>query len=103
MIGPLLILLLVLVQLQVVQLMLLDCKRTVPLLIQNKDLISPPEVVSQLLTASNKCDSRYFLHLYLHALFEANPHAGKDFHDMQVWRRLTTYFFSLFLFLSTIC
>ncbi|KAJ6344892.1 hypothetical protein OIU78_007725 [Salix suchowensis] len=69
---------------KVVQLMMLDCKCTVPLLIQNKDLISPPDVVSQLLNASNKCDSKYFLHLYLHALFEVNPHAGKDFHDMQI-------------------
>ncbi|KAI5575746.1 hypothetical protein BDE02_09G001100 [Populus trichocarpa] len=69
---------------KVVQLMMLDCKRAVPLLIQNKDLISPPDVVSKLLNASNKCDSKYFLHLYLHALFEANPHVGKDFHDMQV-------------------
>jgi len=91
-IDSLLILLLVLVQLQVVQLMMLDCKRAVPLLIQNKDLISPPDVVSKLLNASNKCDSKYFLHLYLHALFEANPHVGKDFHDMQVWRRLAIYF-----------
>lgn len=69
---------------QVVQLMLLDCKRAVSLLIQNKDLITPSEVVTQLLNARDKCDSRYFLHLYLHALFEVNPHAGKDFHDMQV-------------------
>lgn len=69
---------------QVAQLMMLDCKRAVPLLIQNRDFISPSEVVSQLLAASKKCDSRYFLHLYLHALFEVSPHAGKDFHDMQV-------------------
>ncbi|CAL0324194.1 unnamed protein product [Lupinus luteus] len=69
---------------KVVQLMMLDCKRAVPLLIQNRDLITPPEVVKQLLNADVKCDSRYFLHLYLHSLFEVNPHAGKDFHDMQV-------------------
>ncbi|XP_059645373.1 vacuolar protein sorting-associated protein 41 homolog [Cornus florida] len=69
---------------KVVQLMTLDCKRAVPLLIQHRELITPPEVVSQLLAAGNKCDSRYFLHLYLHSLFEANPHAGRDFHDMQV-------------------
>jgi len=69
---------------QVVQLMMLDCKRAVPLLIQNRDLISPPEVVKQLLNADDKSDRRYFLHLYLHSLFEVNPHAGKDFHDMQV-------------------
>uniref|UniRef100_A0A2P2MIV2 Vacuolar protein sorting-associated protein 41 homolog n=1 Tax=Rhizophora mucronata TaxID=61149 RepID=A0A2P2MIV2_RHIMU len=69
---------------KVVQLMMLDCKRAVTLLIQNKDLISPSKVVSQLLAARNKCDSRYFLHLYLHSLFEMKPHAGRDFHDMQV-------------------
>jgi hypothetical protein len=40
--------------------------------------------VKQLLNANNKSDCRYFLHLYLHSLFEVNPHAGKDFHDMQV-------------------
>ncbi|XP_050206162.1 vacuolar protein sorting-associated protein 41 homolog isoform X2 [Mercurialis annua] len=67
-----------------VQLMMLDSKRAVSLLIQNRDLIPPAEVVSQLLATRNKCDSRYFLHLYLHSLFETNPHAGKDFHDMQV-------------------
>lgn len=69
---------------QVVQLMTLDCKRAVPLLIQNRDLITPSEVVSQLLNASKKSDSRHFLHLYLHSLFEVNPHAGREFHDMQV-------------------
>lgn len=68
--------------------MMLDCKHAVPLFIQNKDVITPTEVVSKLLNASNKCDSRYFLHLYLHSLFEVNPHAGKDFHDLQVWRTL---------------
>ncbi|XP_061345356.1 vacuolar protein sorting-associated protein 41 homolog isoform X2 [Gastrolobium bilobum] len=69
---------------KVVQLMMLDCKQAIPLLIQNKDLITPHEVVKQLLDVDNKCDCRYFLHLYLHSLFEVNPHAGKDFHDMQV-------------------
>ncbi|OVA17911.1 Clathrin [Macleaya cordata] len=69
---------------KVVQLMMLDGKRAVSLLIQNRDLIPPVEVVPKLLDASNKCDSRYFLHLYLHSLFETSPHAGKDFHDMQV-------------------
>lgn len=73
--------------LQVVQLMMLDCKRAVPLLIQNRDLITPSEVVSQLLNARNKSDIRYFLHLYLHSLFEVNPHAGKDYHDMQVIKK----------------
>ncbi|XP_028776127.1 vacuolar protein sorting-associated protein 41 homolog [Neltuma alba] len=69
---------------KVVQLMILDCKRAVSLLIQNRDSISPAEVVKQLLNANIKCDHRYFLYLYLHSLFEVNPHAGKDFHDMQV-------------------
>ncbi|KAL6967122.1 Vacuolar protein sorting-associated protein 41 [Sarracenia purpurea var. burkii] len=69
---------------KVVQLMMIDYKRAVPLLTQHRDLITPSEVVSQLLAAEKKCDSRYFLHLYLHSLFEANPHAGRDFHDMQV-------------------
>ncbi|KAK4408440.1 Vacuolar protein sorting-associated protein 41 [Sesamum angolense] len=69
---------------KVAQLMMIDCKRAVPLFIQHRDLISPSDVVSQLGAAKNKCDYRYFLHLYLHSLFEANPHAGRDFHDMQV-------------------
>ncbi|KAK4607598.1 hypothetical protein RGQ29_001446 [Quercus rubra] len=72
------------IQEKVVQLMTIDCKHAVPLLIQNKDVIAPSDVVSQLLNSSNKCDNRYFLHLYLHSLFEVNPHSGKDFHDMQV-------------------
>ncbi|CAL1378642.1 unnamed protein product [Linum trigynum] len=69
---------------KVVQLMMLDCKRAVSLLMQNRELISPNDVVSQLLASKTQCDSRYFLHLYLHSLFEANPHAGKEYHDMQV-------------------
>ncbi|PKI63407.1 hypothetical protein CRG98_016212, partial [Punica granatum] len=68
---------------KVVQLMMLDPKRAVPLFIQNRDLITPSEVVLQLMSAQDKCDSRYFLHLYLHVLFEVNPHAGRDFQDMQ--------------------
>ena len=67
--------------------MMLDCKRAVPLLILHRDFITPSEVVSQLLDASKKCDSRYFLHLYLHASFEVSQHAGKDFHDMQVYSK----------------
>lgn len=67
---------------KVVQLMKIDCKRAVSLLIQHRELITPFEVVSQLKAA--KDDSRYFLHLYLHSLFEANPDAGREFHDMQV-------------------
>ena len=70
------------VPVQVVQLMMLDCKRVVSLLIQNKGLISTPKAVKQLLNADNKCDWIYFLHLYLHSLFEVNPCAGKDFHDV---------------------
>ncbi|CAH1452513.1 unnamed protein product [Lactuca virosa] len=69
---------------KVAHLMSIDHKRTVSMLIQHRDLITPAEVVSQLLAAKKQVDSRYFLHEYLHALFEANPHAGRDFHDMQV-------------------
>ncbi|KAI3679451.1 hypothetical protein L2E82_51362 [Cichorium intybus] len=69
---------------KVAHLMSIDHKRTVALLIQHRDLITPAEVVSQLLAAKKQLDSRLFLHEYLHALFEANPHAGRDFHDMQV-------------------
>lgn len=69
---------------QVVQLMTIDCKLAVALLVQHRDFITPSEVVSQILATKNNCDSRYFLHMYLHLLFEANPHAGKEFHDMQV-------------------
>lgn len=80
--------------------MMIDCKRAVPLLIQNKDVITPSEVVSQLQNASNKCDHRYFLHLYLHSLFEVNPHAGKDFHDVQVGRDTEPHFGLNSVFLS---
>ncbi|XP_028074583.1 vacuolar protein sorting-associated protein 41 homolog [Camellia sinensis] len=69
---------------KVVQLMMTDCKRAVLFLTKHRDLITASKVVSQLLATGNKCDSRYFLHLYLLSLFEANPHAGRDFHDMQV-------------------
>ncbi|XP_031112370.1 vacuolar protein sorting-associated protein 41 homolog [Ipomoea triloba] len=69
---------------KVAQLMMIDCKRAIPLLIQHRDLIPPPEVVSQLMASENKDDSRYLMHLYLHALFEINPHAGRDYHDLQV-------------------
>lgn len=64
--------------------MLLDCKRATALFIQNRELIAPSEVVPQLLKAGNKCDSRFYLYLYLHALFQVSPNTGKDFHDMQV-------------------
>ncbi|XP_073270278.1 vacuolar protein sorting-associated protein 41 homolog isoform X2 [Primulina huaijiensis] len=69
---------------KVAQLMMIDCKRAVPLFIQQRELISPSDVVSQLMAAKNKCDYRYFLQLYLHSLFVSNPHAGMEFHDMQV-------------------
>jgi hypothetical protein len=65
--------------------MILDSKGTVHLLIQHRDIIPPYEVVEQLLHTNKKCDKRHFLHLYLHALFEIDIHAGKDFHDMQVF------------------
>ncbi|EPS74380.1 hypothetical protein M569_00372, partial [Genlisea aurea] len=69
---------------KVAQLMIMDCKRAVALFIQYRDLVNPSDVVSQLLAAKSKCDHRYFLHLYLHSLFESNPDAGRDYHDMQV-------------------
>lgn len=70
--------------LQVAQLMMIDCKRAISLFIHHRDIVSPSDVVSQLVAAKTKCDYRQFLHLYLHSLFESNPHAGRDFHDMQV-------------------
>lgn len=83
--GPFLeLVLLYLSTLQVVQLMILDCKRAVSLLIHHRDVIAPSEVVSQLLGASKKCNHKYFLHLYLRSLFEASPNAGREFHDLQV-------------------
>ncbi|XP_074574083.1 vacuolar protein sorting-associated protein 41 homolog [Curcuma longa] len=69
---------------KVAELMLLDSKRAVNLLIQHRDLIPPSEIVEQLLGTSKKCDKRHLVHLYLHALFENDPQAGKDFHDLQV-------------------
>ncbi|KAL8525316.1 hypothetical protein ACS0TY_014805 [Phlomoides rotata] len=69
---------------KVAQLMMIDCKRAVPLFIQHMNIISPSDVVSQLKAAKNKCDYRYYLHLYLHSLFESHPNDGKAFHDMQV-------------------
>uniref|UniRef100_A0A0D9XYG1 Vacuolar protein sorting-associated protein 41 homolog n=2 Tax=Leersia perrieri TaxID=77586 RepID=A0A0D9XYG1_9ORYZ len=69
---------------KVVNLMTLDIKRTVNLLIQHRDTIPPNEVVGQLLHTSKSCDKKHLLHLYLHALFETDMNAGKDFHDMQV-------------------
>ncbi|KAL8130077.1 hypothetical protein V2J09_019232 [Rumex salicifolius] len=69
---------------KVVKLLMIDCKRTVSLLIQHRELIAPSDVVPKILRARDKCDSRYFLYLYLHSLFEVSPHDGKDFHDMQV-------------------
>lgn len=71
---------------QVVQLMKIDCEQAVQLLIQHRELVSPNEVVSQLM--ATKDDSGYFLYQYLHSLFEDDPHAGKDFHDMQVYTEI---------------
>ncbi|KAK1303126.1 hypothetical protein QJS10_CPB11g02298 [Acorus calamus] len=72
------------IQDKIVQLIILDCKRTVSLLIQHRAIIPPSVVVSQLLEASKKCDSKCFLHLYLHSLFEISLNAGKEFSDMQI-------------------
>ncbi|PKA65181.1 Vacuolar protein sorting-associated protein 41 like [Apostasia shenzhenica] len=69
---------------KVMQLMMLDTKRAVSLLIHHRDLIAPPEVVEQLLGARKKCDNKYFLHSYLHPLFEIDVDAGKEYHDVQV-------------------
>lgn len=68
---------------KIAQLMMIDSKRAVSLLLQQKDEISPSEVVLQL-NAYTKCDSRHLLYQYLNALFEVSPDAGRDFHDMQV-------------------
>jgi hypothetical protein len=65
-------------------LMTLDPKRAVALLVQQREFIKPSEVVSQLRKAENNSTYRYLLHEYLHALFENDPHAGKDFHGLQV-------------------
>ncbi|KAG6415143.1 hypothetical protein SASPL_122545 [Salvia splendens] len=70
---------------KVAQLMMIDCKRAISLFIHHRDIVSPSDVVSQIVAAKTKCDYRQFLHLYLHSLFESNPHAGRDFHDMQVY------------------
>ncbi|RWV76910.1 hypothetical protein GW17_00062341, partial [Ensete ventricosum] len=67
----------------VVELMILDSKRAVHVLILHRDFIPPSEVVGQLLGASKKCDEKSLLHLYLHSLFEIDPQAGKEFHDLQ--------------------
>ncbi|KAK8934221.1 hypothetical protein KSP39_PZI014871 [Platanthera zijinensis] len=69
---------------KVAQLMILDSKRALPLLIQNRDIIPPSKVVEQLLSARKKYDSKYLLHLYLHSLFEIDVNAGKEYHDLQV-------------------
>ncbi|XP_020596717.1 vacuolar protein sorting-associated protein 41 homolog [Phalaenopsis equestris] len=68
----------------VVQLMMLDSKRAVLLLIHHRDIILPFEVVEQLLNVHESYDTKYFLHLYLHSLFEIDVNAGKEYHDLQV-------------------
>ncbi|RYR74606.1 hypothetical protein Ahy_A02g009329 isoform H [Arachis hypogaea] len=62
---------------KVVQLMMLDCKHVVPLLIQHRDLISPQEVVKQLLNADVELYADYdpkmllpFLHSSQHYTLE---------------------------------
>ncbi|CAM6096608.1 unnamed protein product [Calypogeia fissa] len=67
---------------KVVPLVRLDAKRTVSLLIQQSNRITAAEVVSQLRKSGN--DQRFLLHSYLHALFEKDPNAGKEFHNLQV-------------------
>ncbi|KAG6468085.1 hypothetical protein ZIOFF_072653 [Zingiber officinale] len=69
---------------RVAELMLLDSKKAVNLLIQHRDLIPPSEIVERLFGTSRKCDKRHLVHVYLHALFEIDPQTGKDFHDLQV-------------------
>ncbi|CAN6471406.1 unnamed protein product [Victoria cruziana] len=69
---------------KVAHLMELDAKRSVSLFIQRRATVSPFEVVSQLMEAKSNADYRYFIHLYLHSLFEVDPNAGRDFHDLQV-------------------
>lgn len=70
---------------QVIPLMELDGKRAVSLYIQQSDSIPASEVVPQLLKAA-KNDEQFkpLLHSYLHALFEKDPNAGKNFHYLQV-------------------
>ncbi|XP_042448785.1 vacuolar protein sorting-associated protein 41 homolog [Zingiber officinale] len=72
------------IQDKVAELMLLDSKKAVNLLIQHRDLIPPSEIVERLFGTSRKCDKRHLVHVYLHALFEIDPQTGKDFHDLQV-------------------
>ncbi|XP_039063504.1 vacuolar protein sorting-associated protein 41 homolog [Hibiscus syriacus] len=48
------------IQEKVVPLMIVDCKQAVNLLLQNQDLITPYEVVSQLLNTRKKCDATAF-------------------------------------------
>lgn len=65
-------------------LMRLDGKKGVALLVQHRNDVPPSEVLSQLQKAGTVDNSRHLLHLYLHELFEKDPNAGKDFHDLQV-------------------
>ncbi|CAA7391119.1 unnamed protein product [Spirodela intermedia] len=73
-----------LIQGKVVQLMMVDSKKAVSMLIKHRDVVFASEVVSQLLSSSGKYDKKYLLHLYLHSLFEVDMNAGKEFHDSQV-------------------
>ena len=62
----------------VANLMEIDEKRAVKLLIGNLQIISVEHIVRQLL------NHRKQLHLFLYALFQKDPQAGQDFHEMQV-------------------
>lgn len=61
--------------------------------IQHKDIIHPTQVVEQLLHSDKKCDKKYFLHLYLHSLYEIDLNAGWEFHDLQVHISVKNPFF----------
>eukprot|EP00252_Welwitschia_mirabilis_P005003 TRINITY_DN1539_c0_g1_i1.p1 TRINITY_DN1539_c0_g1~~TRINITY_DN1539_c0_g1_i1.p1 ORF type:complete len:997 (-),score=210.12 TRINITY_DN1539_c0_g1_i1:238-3228(-) len=72
------------IQDKVLALVTLDAKRAVTLLVQHRDMIRPSEVVTQIQKGGRNDTLRYALHTYLHELFEADPHAGRDFHGLQV-------------------
>lgn len=55
-----------------------DQEQAIELFINNTDRIPIEQVVAQLQ------DDPKLLHKYLHALFQKDPHIGKDFHELQV-------------------
>lgn len=76
---------------KVVLMMELDSGKSIDLLVEGRDLITPPMVVSQLKEAEGARGKagdkfRMFLHQYLHQLFERDPDLGAqcDLHGMQV-------------------